>query len=44
MLIRTAAFELEVTRSSIYAETRAFAFWWEFAARPILSRKTAQEG
>ncbi|WP_282097362.1 hypothetical protein [Pannonibacter phragmitetus] len=44
MLIRTAAFELEITRNGIFVGTRTRELWWDFTERPIFSRKTALEG
>lgn len=42
MRIETAAFELVADRNGLFIETRAFAFHWDFTARPIFSRKTAK--
>lgn len=40
MRIETAAVELAISRRFIFIETRAFAFFWEYTARPVFDRKT----
>jgi hypothetical protein len=39
MTIQTAAFEVAANRRYLFIETRAFAFFWDFAARPVVNRK-----
>jgi hypothetical protein len=39
MNIQTAAFELAASRRYLFIETRAFAFFWDFSARPVVNRK-----
>jgi hypothetical protein len=41
MRLETAKVELAVNRRGFFMETGAFAFYWDFNARPIFSRKTA---
>ncbi|KPF47276.1 hypothetical protein IP76_00460 [Rhizobium sp. AAP43] len=39
MTIQTAAFEVAANRRYLFIETRAFAFFWDFSARPVVNRK-----
>ncbi len=39
MTIQTAAFEVAANRRYVFIETRAFAFFWDFSARPVVNRK-----
>lgn len=40
MRIETACAELAVSRHYLHIETRTFALFWDFTARPLFERKT----